>query len=218
MTNATHTDNELFEMVTEMVAGAISRQPGVLSIRSTDAERHNSGEVILKQLLITVGDDQFEEYLGQCEHRHGEYSMDGADDFANTTWTTWTPWSNEDLARFAVQVPEVSYNCDNETEFRKFAGELLESHAVLRHVFSLYDLQRETNNIQFVLAPENPEKFVERMQAIRIQYPNEAVQFLQYVSEEGERAFTDEDISNLTVLQKGSLFDPTTNKFVTATN
>lgn len=211
------TDNEIFEIVTELVAGAVSQQPGVLSIRSTDAERHDSGEVILKQLLITVSDGQFEEYLGQCQYRQGEYSMDGADDVANTTWTTWSPWSIEDLARFAVQVPEASYNCDNETEFKKFAGELLENHAVLRHVFSLYDLQRETNNIAFILAPENPEKFVEKMRAIHIEYPDEAVQFLQYVSEEGERAFTDEDISNLTELQKGRLFDPTTQKFVNST-
>lgn len=217
MANAIHTDNEIFEMVTELVAGAISQQPGVLSIRSTDAERHDSGEVILKQLLVTVSDGRFEEYLGQCEHRQGEYSMDGADDVANTTWTTWSPWSIEDLARFAVQVPEVSYNCDNETEFKKFAGDLLENHAILRHTLGLYDLQHETNNIQFVLAPEHPEKFVERMRAIRIKYPDEAVQFLQYVSEEGERAFSDEDISNLTELQKGNLFDPTTKKFVTLT-
>jgi|GEM_PF-5529231 len=218
MSDTTLTNNEIFEMATELIASAVSQQPGVLSIRSTDTQCHSLGEVTFKQLLVTIGDDRFEEYLAQCQNRRGEYSIDGADDVANTTWTTWTPWSTEDLARLALHVPVASFSYNNDAEFEKFAGELLENHAVLKQVFDLYGLQRETSDIAFVLSPEHPEDFIEKMRAVRIEYLAEDVQFLQCISDEGEPAFTDEDIAYLTELQKGRLFDPTTQKFVNPTN
>lgn len=120
---------------------------------------------------------------------------------------TLTPRTKETLVECAMQAPEASSHCDNRAEFKELADGLLKNHAVLRYVFGLYSLRSVTNDIAFVIAPEHPEDFVEKMRAMRAEFPAEDVQFLRYSSE-----------PDLIELQKGRPFDPATKKFVNLTN
>ena len=215
MTKTTYTDNELFEMAAELVAGAVSQQPGVLSIRCSDAKINIFDEVLYKEMLVTVNDELFDQYLEQCQNRSGKWSMDSND--IDAAWDTWTPWSTESLARFVVQIPAASYDHDDVDRFEEFAGELLANHAVLKQYFNLYEFRRETNNIVFTLAPEHLDVFVDRMRAIHITYPVDAIPFMKVTDEKDDRAFTDEQITSLGD-QNGRLFNPTTKKFANPTD
>jgi hypothetical protein len=213
------TENEVFELVAELVADVISQQPGVISVRCTDDSIEGSGEVMLKELLIVCDDNRFSDFLRACRTRYGYEYLDGND--VDAPWWAWSPWSKGELARFNVAFPHrsrIRHSYGAPQEYCDVMQTPLQQHPVLSRQLTIDDLEAFTNEIHFVLAPQDISKFAVEMRDMRVEHQCSPELVNQNHNENGQPAFDNKDFELLVELQAGRLFDPITKKFAKPAN